>query len=434
MEELDIDSIDKLFGDIPEKIRIKGLGIPPGKSEIDVEREISDTLKKNRSFNDMPSFLGGGIQPHYVPPAVRHIVSRSEFYTSYTPYQPEFSQGMLQSVFEYQSVICELTGMDAANISMYDFATSLGEAARMAKRINKKDTFLIPENISWEKKSVLKNYVRNAGMRIKEIPYGENGKVNLFAIGDAGDVAGIYLENPNFFGIIEDRIDEIREIKEKTDGLIVMGVDPLLLAIVKPPSEYGADIVIGDGWMGNPMNFGGSRLGIFSCRKEYIRQMPGRIIGATTDRDGKRAFCMTMQTREQHIRRKKATSNICSNEALCAIAFVAYISLLGRNGLRSLAATNVKNARYAAEELSSIGFEIPFGMTFFNEFVAIPPVNAGELNNSLLSKNMHGALLLGNHFPELKNALLYGITEMHSRETINKMVEVTGKIVEGKYV
>ena len=431
MEKLGIENIDELFDDIPEEIRIDGIDIPPGKEEIEVEREIVSILKKNKSFEDMPSFLGGGIKPHYVPPAVRHIVSRSEFYTSYTPYQPEFSQGMLQSMFEYQSVICELTGMDVANISMYDAATALGEAARMSKRVSRKDVFIIPKNISWEKKSVLANYAKNAGIKVEEIPYDREGRADISALEKYGngEVAGIYLENPNFFGIIEDRIDEINEMKEKTGAMVVMGVDPLLLSVVKPPSEYGADIVIGDGWMGNPMNFGGSRLGIFSCRKEHIRQMPGRIIGATVDKNGKRAFCMTLQTREQHIRRGKATSNICSNEALCAIAFVSYVAIMGRDGLRSVAIKNMENAKYVASKLSSIGFETPFSRNFFNEFVAIPPVDAEALNEKLLKNGIHGALMLGQHFPELRNGLLYGVTEMHTKETIDRMVEMTREAI-----
>lgn len=434
MEKLGINNIDELFEDIPEEIRIDGIDISTGKDEIDVEREIVGILKKNRSFEDIPSFLGGGIKPHYIPPAVRHIVSRSEFYTSYTPYQPEFSQGMLQSMFEYQSVVCELTGMYAANISMYDAATALGEAARMAKRVSRKDVFLIPENISQDKKSVLANYARNAGITVSEMPYEGDGMVELPHPSDVRDVAGIYLENPNFFGIIDDRMDEIRELGERMGGLMVMGVDPLLLSITKPPSEYGADIVIGDGWMGNPMNFGGSRLGIFSCRKEHVRQMPGRLVGATVDDSGKRAFCMTLQTREQHIRRERATSNICSNEALCAIAFVSYVAVMGRDGLRKLAVENMNRARHAADGLLSIGFEMPFGGEFFNEFVAVPPVDAEELNGKLLERGIHGALPLGEQFPELRNALLYGVTEMHSIDIIDRMLWETKAVMEEKDV
>ncbi|RLF65193.1 MAG: aminomethyl-transferring glycine dehydrogenase subunit GcvPA [Thermoplasmata archaeon] len=431
MEKLGIENVDELFEDIPEEIKIDGLDIPPGKEEIEVDREIRGILKKNKSFDDMPSFLGGGIKHHYVPSAVRHIISRSEFYTAYTPYQPEFSQGILQSMFEYQSVVCELTGMDVANISMYDAATALGEAARMSKRVSRKNVFIIPKNVSWEKKDVLLNYAKNAEIKVEEISYDENGMADIYEVEKyGGEVAGIYLENPNFFGIMEDRIDEIKEMKEKTGAMLVMGIDPLLLSVAKPPSEYGADIVIGDGWMGNPMNFGGSRLGIFSCRKEHIRQMPGRIIGATVDKNGKRAFCMTLQTREQHIRRGKATSNICSNEALCAIAFVSYVAIMGRDGLRKVAIRNMENAQYAAAKLSSIGFEMPFSSNFFNEFVAIPPVDAESLNKKLLERGIHGALLLGHRFPELGNGLLYGITEMHTKEMIDRMAEITKEAMD----
>ncbi len=429
MEALGIVDIEELFDDIPKEVR-KDVPLPPAKEEMEVEAEIKNILKKNASFFDIPSFIGGGIKPHYVPAAVQHILSRSEFYTSYTPYQAEASQGILQALFEYQSVICELTGMDAANVSMYDAATSLGEAARMAKRITQKSEFVIPYNISWEKKSVLKNYIKYAGMKIKEAKYADNGRINISELEKqvGNETAGIYVENPNFFGIIE-KLDEMNDLKK--EALLIVGIDPLSLAILKPPADYGADIVIGDGWFGNPMNFGGPRLGIFSCRKEFVRKMPGRIIGATKDAEGKRAFCMTLQTREQHIRRGKATSNICSNEALCCIAFLAYAVLLGRDGLKKLAIKNMQNARYAQKKLASLNFSFPFSNDFFNEFVAIAPINAVQLNKNLLKKGIHGGLLLEKQFPELKNALLYGITEMHTHEIINKMAKATKQILEG---
>ncbi|KAA0001796.1 MAG: aminomethyl-transferring glycine dehydrogenase subunit GcvPA [Thermoplasmata archaeon] len=429
MEALGITDIEELFEDIPKEVRRSDFSLPKGKGEMEVELEIKDILKKNASFFDMPSFIGGGIKPHYVPPAVQHILSRSEFYTSYTPYQAEASQGMLQALFEYQSIVCELTGMDVANISMYDAATSLGEAARMAKRITKKRDFIIPYNISWEKKSVLKNYVKYAGMKVKEVKYADDGRIDVSAFRNAigNETAGIYIENPNFFGIIE-KMEEINDLKE--NGLLIVGVDPLSLSLLKPPGDYGADIVIGDGWFGNPMNFGGPRLGVFSCRKEFMRKMPGKIIGATKDMDGKRAFCMTLQTREQHIRRGKATSNICSNEALCCIAFLAYTTILGKDGLKKLAIKNMENARYAQKKLASINFSFPFSNDFFNEFVAISPIDATHLNEHLLKKGIHGALLLEKQFPELKNALLYGITEMHTHEIIDRMIKAIKEIME----
>ncbi|MDD3493120.1 MAG: aminomethyl-transferring glycine dehydrogenase subunit GcvPA [Candidatus Thermoplasmatota archaeon] len=433
MAALGIEDIHSLFETIPPEIRISSLDLPPGRSQQEVEEDLRTLGCRNTPFYHLPSFLGGGIQPHYVPPAVTHLLSRSEFYTAYTPYQPEFSQGILQAMFEYQSVVCELTGMDAANVSMYDAATALGEAARMVKRIGRKKNFLIPANLPWVKKSVLANYVRNIDLEIREMPVGDDGRVDLDAV-PADDVAGIYLETPSFYGLIEHRIDALRRLKERTGALLVMGVDPLLLAVATPPTQMGADVVIGDGWMGNHLNFGGLRLGLFACRREHIRQMPGRIIGATRDSQGRRAFCMTMQTREQHIRREKATSNICSNQALCAVAFVAYVALLGPEGLRRLAVDNMEKARYAAERLADLGFHLPFGTDFFNEFVAVPPMDAGCLNRELLTRNLHGGLPLGLRFPGPDNGLLYGVTEMHSREMIDRLVEATAAILEAHHV
>ncbi len=410
-------NIDELFEDLPEEIRIDGLNLPEGKGEMEVEMEIRKILEKNKSFFDMPSFLPI-IKPHYIPPAVFEIVGRQEFYTSYTPYQPEASQGILQAMFEYQSVVAELTGMDAANVSMYDSATALGEAALMAYRIKKKKKIVVPRNIFWHKKSVLRNYAKGAGLEIVEVDYGEDGRIKLDI--EMDDVAAVYIENPNFFGIIEDRYDEIAEMKERIDALLIAGVDALSLAVFNPPSFYDADIVIGDGYLGNPLNFGGPLLGIFACKKEYVRQMPGKIVGATVDKEGRRAFCMTLQTREQHIRRGKATSNICSNQALCCIAFLAYVSIMGRGGLRKVAKKNMENAHYMAEKLQKIGFKMPFSGKFFNEFVVSGKINGGELNKKLLSKGIHGGLPIDEF---IENGILFGVTEMHSRSIIDEAVE-----------
>jgi len=411
-----IKSIDELFDCIPEEIKIDGLNLHEPKEEMEVEVEIRKILEKNKTFFDMPSFLPI-IKPHYIPAVVEEIVSRNEFYTSYTPYQAEASQGMLQAMFEYQSVICELTGMNVANVSMYDSATALGEAILMANRINRKKKVFIPKNIYWDKKSVAMNYAKGAGIEIKEIDYGEDGRVILDI--DGKDISAIYIENPNFFGVMENRYDEIKKLKEDLGALLIVGIDPLHLAIFNPPSYYGADIVIGEGYLGIPLNFGGPLLGIFASRKEYVRQMPGKIVGATLDANGKRAFCMTLQTREQHIRRGKATSNICSNQALCCIAFVAYVAVLGRNGLRKIAIENMKNARYMAGKLEKIGFKIPY-KDFFNEFVAIPPVDAKQFNNKILEKGIHGGLLIDEY---VRNGILFGVTEMHTKEIIDFAVD-----------
>ncbi len=423
LDYLGIKSIDELFDDIPPETKI-GLDLPDGRSDMEVEREIKKILGKNLSFFDMPSFLPI-IKPHYIPPVVDEIISRQEFYTSYTPYQPEASQGILQAMFEYQSIIAELTGMDVANVSMYDSATALGEAALMAHRINRKRKIVIPRNIFWHKKSVLANYVRGAGLKVVEVDYGEDGRMKLDF--NADEVAAIYIENPNFFGLIERRYDEIEEMKERMGAILIAGVDPLSLAIFKPPSHYGADIVIGDGYLGNPMNFGGPLLGIFACRKEFVRQMPGKIVGVTEDSNGKRAFCMTLQTREQHIRRGRATSNICSNQALCCIAFLAYVAAMGSNGLRRTALKNMENARLMAEGMKKIGFSMPFEGEFFNEFVVSSPINGNELNKKLFPHKIQLGLAIDEF---VKNGILIGVTEMHDEEIVRNALERIEEVME----
>ena len=410
MDFIGIKSIDELFEDIPEEAKCS-IDLPPPLQEMNVEEEIKKMMKKNKTFYEMPSFLPI-LKPHYIPAIVDEIVGRQEFYTSYTPYQAEASQGMLQALFEYQSVVAELTGMEVANSSMYDGATALGEAALMAYRIKRRGGIAIPSCLLEAKKQVLKNYAKGANLKIHEMPC-KNG---LPELREYNGIDAIYIENPSFYGVIERRSDEIIEAASKSDALIIAGVDMLSLAIYNPP-EY-ADIVIGNGYLGNYMNFGGPLLGVFACKRKYIRHMPGRIIGATIDASGKRAFTMTLQTREQHIRRGKATSNICSNEALCAISFLAYIAALGRNGLRKVAMQSRKNAHYMAELLEKIGFEVPF-KDFFNEFVAIPPVDAAKLNKKLLEYGIQNGMLLKN--PE--NSILYGVTEMHGKELIEEAIK-----------
>ncbi|MEM2715669.1 MAG: aminomethyl-transferring glycine dehydrogenase subunit GcvPA [Candidatus Thermoplasmatota archaeon] len=419
LDFIGIKSIDELFEDIPKEVRSE-LNLPKPKEEMEVEEEIKKILNKNKSFFDLPSFLPI-IKPHYIPAAVEEIVGREEFYTSYTPYQPEASQGLLQALFEYQSVVCELTGMDAANISMYDAATALGEACLMAERIKGKKRIVIPSNIFWHKKSVLNNYAKGAGIEIIEKKYNEEGVVELGC--ERADAT--YIENPNFFGIIDDRYKEILEMKEKSDALLIVGIDPLYLAIFNPPSFYGADIVIGNGYLGNHMNFGGPMLGIFACRKELVRQMPGKIIGANDE--GKLCFSMTLQTREQHIRRGKATSNICSNEALLCISFLAYVAILGRNGLRKIAIKNMENAQYMAKMLEKIGFKLPFKRKFFNEFVAICPIDAKKFNEKLLEKGIESGLIIDEY---VKNGILFGVTEMHSKKLIDECIDKMKEVIE----
>ncbi len=426
LHDLKLHDIDDLFCDIPEKIKIKKLHLPQGRVQQEIEDHMRSLAKQNKSFCELPSFLGGGYKPHYIPAIVKATISRSEFYTAYTPYQPETSQGFLQAIFEYQSLITELTGMDISNASLYDGATALGEAALMCTRINKKKTFIIPENISWEKKSILMNYSKGAGITIKEVTYDK--KTGCIDTEDLKktidtDTAGFYLENPNFFGIFEEQVEEISQILQEQQSLFVAGVDPLSLGIYKSPGDYGADIVIGEGKiLGNPLDFGGSTLGIFACKKDFVRQIPGRIIGLTKDQSGKRAFCMTMQTREQHIRREKATSNICTNEGLCMLAAVTYLSWLGGKGLEELSALNFEQGQKLREKITQIpGFSQVFSGIHFNEFVIRCP-DARKAHNHLLRNGIHGGLLLETFYPKLKNWMLFGVTELHTDDQIERLI------------
>lgn len=427
LKEIGLNDIEDLFLDIPKKIRVKDLNLPSGLTQQETEKKLRYIASKNNSFHDITNFLGGGIKPHYIPSIVKSIISRAEFYTSYTPYQSEASQGFLQAMFEYQSIIAELTGMEIANASLYDGFTALGEAALMCRRINRKKTFIIPENISSDKKSVLKNYIKGAEIEIKEIPYNLNtGKIDIDQLKKHvnENTTGVYIENPNFFGIFENDVDEINKIVKDVGSLFIVGIDPISLGIIKSPGDYGVDIVVGEGrGLGNPMDFGGSSLGIFSCKKEFLRDMPGRIIGLTKDNDGKRSFCMALQTREQHIRRGKATSNICTNEGLCTLAAVTYLSWLGGNGLEKLGKINFENGQKLAKRIESIhGFNKVFNSIHFNEFIIKCDKDPNELNKKLLQKNIQGGLVIDNWFPKLKNCVLFGITEMHSDADIEKLI------------
>ena len=433
LKEIGLDNIDYLFSDIPKKIRIKDLNLPDGLSQQETEKKLRNISCKNKSFCDLTSFLGGGIKPHYIPSSVKSILSRSEFYTSYTPYQSEASQGFLQAMFEYQSMIAELTGMDVANCSLYDGVTALSEAALMCTRINRKKTFIIPENISWEKKSVLKNYAKGPEIKIEEIPYDKkSGKVNLDELKKqiSNDIAGVYIENPNFFGIFEDDIDIINQIVKDAEALFVVGIDPISLGVIKSPGDYGADIVIGEGRaFGNPMDFGGSSLGIFSCKKEFLRQTPGRIIGMTKDSDGNIAYCMALQTREQHIRRGKATSNICTNEGLNALAASVNLAWLGEAGLENISKINFEKGQNLANKIKSInGFDLVFDGVHFNEFVVKCPNDPRKINKKLLQWNIQGGLVLEDQYPELKNCMLLGITELNSDEDVDELVSALKEV------
>jgi len=411
---LKMKSADELFADIPEQVRCTISGLKDGMGEQEVRAHIQKILAKNQPAGRMSSFLGGGSYGFYVPAAVKSIAGRSEFLTSYTPYQPETSQGLLQVLFEYQSMMCELTGMDVVNNSLYDYATGLGEAALMATRIKPGKIFLIPETISRPRYSVLQNYCKGSGISLQKYAYDRvTGQADLADLGAklGGDVSGALVESPNCLGVLETGQDEIRRMLG--ERVMVAGVNALSLAAVRPPGEYGADIMVSEGQpLGNFTNFGGPMLGIMGCKKAHVRKMPGRVIGLTTDADGRMAFCMTLMTREQHIRREKATSNICSNEALTTVATASYLAMKGGSGLRETAFHVMKKARELAEAISEIkGCKAPvFAGPYFNEFVASFPTEAEKLIEKMSEKGVIPGVKLS--LKGMEKNLLIAVTDM----------------------
>jgi len=445
MREISIKSIDELYADIPEKYRLKKpLNLPEALSEFEVKTHVESLLSKNKTCRDMPVFLGAGCWPHYVPAVVKEIVQRSELLTSYTPYQPEISQGMLQALFEYQSMICELTGMEVANCSMYDWASALGEAARMAARLTTRNEILVPKIIHPERVATLQVYAEPAGITTEQIAYNEEtGQISLEDLRNklSDKTAAVYIENPSYLGFIESQVDEIGEEAHAHGALFIVGVDPTLLGILRAPSDYGADTVVGEAQpLGNSMNFGGPLLGIFACRDDsrLIRQMPGRIIGTTTTKDGKgQGFCMALQTREQHIRRERATSNICSNEALCAVASAVYMSLLGPEGLRELGETIMYKTNYAMHLLSKIeGVKAPvFNSAHFKDFTVNfdgAGLSVKEVHEKLLEHGIHGGKDISREFSELGKTALYCVTEIHLKGEIERLTTALEKILVGR--
>ena len=443
MAEIGIKSIDELFNDIPESVRLKRkLRLPDTHTEYEVREKIRKLLEKNISGHDIPVFLGAGVWPHYVPAVVEEIVNRSEFLTTYTPYQAEASQGILQTFFEYQSMICELTGMNIANCSLYDWASAVGEAARAAARVNHRNEIIYPHYIHPERLMTLRTFTEPTDIRTIEVA--QDKRTGQIVPEDlkkklSEKTAAVYVENPSYLGFLEESVDEISDLTHKNGSMLIVGVDPVSLGILRPPGEYGADIVIGEGQpLGSPMNYGGPLLGIYACNGEHLlRQMPGRVVGMTTTADGKqRAYCMALSTREQHIRREKATSNICSNEALLAVAAAVYLSLLGPGGLKELCTTIMTNSHYAMKKLSQIrGVEAPaFEASHFKEFTVNfdkTKMKAKEIHKRLLKEGVHGGKLLRNDFPELGESALYCVTEIHSKSDIDKLATGVRNVLRG---
>jgi glycine dehydrogenase subunit 1 len=435
LEEMGYTSIDDLYADVPESVRIEGLDLPPALPEQEVAAQVEGLLSDNVTTQDFLSFLGGGMYDHYIPATVPALTGRAEFYTSYTPYQPESSQGMLQAMFEYQSLVCALTGMDVSNISMYDGATSLAEAALMAVRATRREKVVVPVAMDPEKRSVLWNYLYGAGIGIVDVDFDrDTGQVDRDKLTTAvdDDTAAVYLESPNFLGCLEGSLVDLKDDLGK--ALLIVGTNPVSLGILKPPADFGADIVVGDGQpLGNPLNYGGPTLGFFATRKALARQMPGRIIGLTRDSQGNRAFHMALQTREQHIRRSKATSNICTNENLNALAFAIHLATIGRRGLVRMAQASADRAHSLAAAVDGVdGFKAPlFRSSFFNEFTVGTEHEVGELMAALLMEDIFLGIDLSKDFPGLGEAFVMAATETHTEADIDDLAVALSAFHDG---
>ncbi|RED38990.1 aminomethyl-transferring glycine dehydrogenase subunit GcvPA [Paenibacillus sp. VMFN-D1] len=428
LDTIGVSSLEDLFKDIPEEIRFKGdLPVSTGLNEYALTTHLSELAAKNANTDQYASFLGAGIYDHHIPSVINHVVSRSEFYTAYTPYQPEISQGELQAIFEFQSYICELTGMAVANASMYDGATALAEAGSLASAATKRKQLLVSSTVHPEARQVVRTYAKGLGLDVVEVP-SANGVTNLAELAEAvtDQTAAVLVQSPNFFGAIED-LAAIGDLIHASKGLMVVSTNPISLGILEAPGKLGADIVVGDAQpLGISSSLGGPTCGFFAVSQDHMRRMPGRIVGQTVDRNGKRGFVLTLQAREQHIRREKATSNICSNQALLALCASVYLSVMGKQGMIEVGQLNLQKSHYAARRLGSIsGVSLPFTSPYFNEFVIKLPegTRVAEVNAKLLQKGILGGYDLGRAYSELEGHMLIAVTERRTKEQIDQFAE-----------
>ena len=426
LEAIGADSVGALFEPVPESLRLNSLDLPAGISEMEALELVQDLGRSARAETPGLSFAGGGAYEHFTPSVVDAMISRSEFYTAYTPYQAEVSQGTLRAIFEFQTMVCELTGMEVANASMYDGASALAEAVMMAVRINGGSRVLLPRSLHPFYRRVVETYVRGIGLELVEIPWTEAGTIDLDRV-DAelnDDTAAVVVQNPNFLGVLEP-LEALGCLVRDDRAAYVAAVNPISLGVIRPPGDFGADIVVGDGQpLGLPLSYGGPYVGMFSTREQHIRRMPGRVVGQTTDVDGRRGFVMTLQTREQHIRRERATSNICTNQTLCATAATVYLASIGPDGLREVGMLNWNRSHDAAAALCEIeGLSVKFSGASFNEFVVETPRPAQEALEALRRQGIAGGIDLGRFYPELDRCILTCVTETKTRADVARLVD-----------
>ena len=424
LEAIGSRTVEELFAAIPEAVRLKReLDLPAPMAEQQLLKRLTALAEKNDSATRTPSFLGGGVYHHYAPQAINQLLLRSEFYTAYTPYQAEVAQGTLQAIFEFQTLIAQLLGLEVANASLYDGGSALAEAVLMAGRLRRRKRLIIARSVNPQYRRIVQTYIQHLDWEIVEIPFGADGRVDagLLAAALDDEAACVAVQSPNYFGVVED-LGRIAETVKRTEALLVTCfTEALAYALLKPPGAFGADIVCGEGQsFGLPMGFGGPHIGLFATSRKFVRNLPGRLCGQTVDAEGRRGYVLTLSTREQHIRREKATSNICTNQALCALANTIYLSLLGKRGLVELARINLDLAASARERLCRIdGIEPVFSGPTFNEFVIRTGRPAAEVLAGL-SDRLHGGIDISSDYPELPEAILVTVTENNTIEEIDR--------------
>ncbi len=427
LRTIGLKDLGELTAILPESLRLgKPLDLPRPLAEMELVHHLRSLSEGRTPGQRIISFLGAGAYDHYIPAVVDHILRRSEFYTAYTPYQPEISQGTLQAIFEFQTLICQLTGMDVANASVYDGASAVAEGVLMALRIKGRKKGLLARAVHPESRQVTRTYTHPLEFDLKEIPFTDDGTTDMNALQREVDeeTCAVVLQQPNFFGCLED-VEKAAGMAHARGALLIVAVtEPLSLALLQPPGLQGADIVVGEGQsFGNPLNFGGPYVGFFASKESFIRSLPGRLVGETVDRQGRRGFVLAVATREQHIRREKATSNICTNQALCALAVSIYLTTMGKHGLRELAEMNLSKGEYAKKKLSQVG-RLRFAAPTFNEFTISLDDNSSIILPSLLKEGFIGGLPLKRFYPEMEREILVCVTEKHSREEIDRLAAI----------